>query len=84
MINVEDYKNAKAIIEKYEEEQKEKKAHVCTLKNIELRRGEDGHWLSFTTLMGRHSVINIENYFGENTITHANIRRWAIEQDIVA
>ena len=84
MINTEDYENAKVLIAKYEEQQNEKKALVCTLRNIELRRGADGHWLSFTTLLGRHSVINIENCFEKDTITHANIRQWAYEQDILA
>ena len=76
MINTEDYENAKAIVAKYEEQQ-EAKAIICTLKNIELRRGRDGHWLSFSTLSGRHSVINIENCFEKDTI----IRQWAYEQE---
>jgi len=52
------------------------------LKNVELelRQGEDGHWLSFKTKNGQQATINIENTFNGNIMVHKTIRRWASEQ----
>jgi hypothetical protein len=53
---------------------------VCTIRGLELRRAEDGHWLEFTASGGRHSLINIEGMFGRAILADTIIRQWATEQ----
>jgi len=83
MILKDDYENAKSLVLRYEEQEKVGKAVKCTLENIELRRGIDGHWLSFRTLLGRETVICIENVFSANVTLDQNIRQWAYEQEVI-
>ena len=85
MIHITEYERAKKVVDQYDAEQiKPKQSVVCTLKNIELRRGEDGHWLTFKTLDGNSGVLNIENCFSvDEIITHNAIRQWAKEQEAI-
>ena len=82
MIHSTEYERAKKIVDQYDKERSEqKKSVVCILKNLELRRGDDGHWLAFKTLAGNSGVLNIENCFPvDERITNNAIRQWAKEQ----
>ena len=83
MIHSTEYVRAKKIVDQYDKERLEQKQSViCTLKNLELRRGDDGHWLTFKTLAGNSGVLNVENCFPEdnNSIVSSAVRQWAKEQ----
>jgi len=87
VIHQTEYERAKNIIYQYEKEQAEQKQSVlCTLKNLELRRGVDGHWLIFKTLNGNSVVLDIENHFPaypeDERIINNTLRRWAKEQEV--
>ena len=47
---------------------------------IEIKKGEDGHWLNFKDSTGKHASINIENTFPMKGITHRCIKQWAVDQ----
>jgi len=82
MIHTTEYERAKKIVDQYVAEHKPNQSVICTLNNLELRRGEDGHWLAFSTLDGWHGVLNIENCFpADERITNNAIRQWAKEQE---
>ncbi len=57
---------------------------LLEIRNIELRRADDGHWLTFKTYDGKRGAINIENMFNGPNYTHAAIREWAKEQRLAA
>ena len=82
MIHHTEYERAKKIVDQYNKEQSEQRQSVvCTLDNLELRRGDDGHWLAFKTLDGDSGVLNIENCFpADERITNNAIQQWAKEQ----
>lgn len=47
---------------------------------LNLRQGEDGHWLEFKSENGNESIINLENYFNKGGIIDKTILNWAKEQ----
>jgi hypothetical protein len=47
---------------------------------LTLKKGSDGHWLSFESKSGKKCTINIENVFPGKTISDTCIREWADDQ----
>lgn len=83
MIKESEVLKAKELIAEYEKQQQIKlgKSVECTIFNLKLMRGTDGHWLCFETKDGKtKAMINIENVFPRKTITDSAIRQWAIDQ----